>query len=246
MAYAHLIPRFDHLPVMLVPIARGKGGQSRADAVTAGIRSDILAGRLEPGRRLTFPELCASYSVSVGVLREALVRLVDRGIVRAESNLGFRVMSLSDQDLVGLTAVRAHIEPGFVREAVETGSRRWEAEAVAVHHMLERTPVLQDGRLNEDLVRVHAEFHLALVSGCGNRRMMEIVGRLRDEADLYLRWYLDADQIEHQRDRIAREDRELLDAVLARDAPRAETLLREHILRTTDAVIGTPEAAEPA
>lgn len=211
-----------------------KPAGSRADVVTAGIRGDILAGRLEPGRRLTFPELCASYSVSVGVLREALVRLVDRGIVKAESNLGFRVMSLSEPDLVGLTVVRAHIEPSFVREAVEIGSRRWEADVVAAHHLLEGTPVMDADRLNEDLVRAHADFHLALVSGCGNQRMMDIVSRLRDEADLYLRWYLDADQIGRRRERIAREDRELLDAVLARDADRAETLLREHIQHTTD------------
>ena len=226
---------------------RGKGPGSRADVVTASLRDDILAGRLEPGQRLTFPELCRHYSVSVGVLREALVRLVDRGIVRAESNLGFRVMSLSEIDLDGLTAVRAHVEPAFVRNAVLTGSRRWEADVLAAHHLIDGVPRVRDGRLNEDLVRVHAEFHLALVSGAGNRRMTEIVSRLRDEADLYFRWFLDLDRIAEHGDRVAEQDRAILAAVLARDAERAETLVREHIQDTfgLGRAVGTP-AAEPA
>lgn len=230
-------------------MARGsRGGESRADAVTASIRADILAGRLTPDRRLTFPELCGTYSVSVGVLREALIRLVDRGIVRMESNLGFRVMSLSADDLQGLTAVRAHIEPAFVREAVETGSRVWEAGVVAAHHVLDRTPVIQDGRLSDDLVQAHADFHLALVSGSGNRRMMEMVSRLQDEADLYFRWYLDMDQIEHCRERIAEQDRNILAAVLDRDAARTEVLVRHHIqdLFGTTMHPAADRAAEPA
>ena len=207
---------------------------SRADVVGASIRRDILAGRLEPGRRLTFPDLCAAYSVSVGVLREALVRLVDRGIVQAESNLGFRVMRLSGEDFRDLTAVRALIEPSFVREAVETGSQRWEADVVAAHHYLDRQPVTVDGRLSDELVRAHAAFHEALVAGAGNRRMTEIIGRLRDEADLYLRWYLDVEQVQQRSERIHREDREILAAVLDRDAGRVEHLLRLHIQHSTE------------
>ena len=226
---------------------RGKGTGSRADVVTASLRDDILAGRLRPGQRLTFPELCREYSVSVGVLREALVRLVDRGIVRAESNLGFRVMSLSEVDLDGLTAVRAHIEPAFVRDAVLTGSRVWEATVLATHHLIDGVPRVHGGRLNEDLVRAHAEFHLALVSGADNRRMTEIVSRLRDETDLYFRWFLDLDRIAEHGERVAEQDRAILAAVLARDAERAEVLVRDHIQDTfgLDGAIDA-SAAEPA
>jgi len=226
-----------------VTVGRAGRKGSRADGVSASIREDILAGRFTPGQRLTFPDLCAAYSVSVGVLREALVRLVDRGIVQAESNLGFRVMSLSEKDFQELTAVRAMVEPSFVRQAIEVGSPRWEADVVAAHHFMDRQPLTADGRLSDGLVRAHAEFHLVLVSGAGNRRMMEIVSRLRDEADLYLRWYLDVDQVEQRSDRIHREDRELLAAVLDRDSARAEQLLRFHIGHSTETWVFGPEVA---
>ncbi len=226
-----------------VAVERAGRKGSRADGVSASIREDILAGRFEPGQRLTFPDLCAAYSVSVGVLREALVRLVDRGIVQAESNLGFRVMSLSEKDFQELTAVRAMVEPSFVRQAIKVGSPRWEADLVAAHHFMDRQPLTADGRLSDGLVRAHAEFHLVLVSGTGNRRMMEIVSRLRDEADLYQRWYLDVDQVEQRSDRIHREDRELLAAVLDRDLARAEQLLRFHIGHSTETWVSEPEVA---
>ena len=227
---------------------RTSSGGSRADIVSSSLRSDILAGRFEPGRRLTFPELCAAYGVSVGVLREALVRLVDRGIVRTESNLGFSVMTLSEPDLAGLTAVRAHIEPDFVREAVLAGSTQWEAEVVAAHHLLERAPAGHSGAISDDWMAAHAAFHLSLVSGAGNRRMMEMISRLRDEADLYRRWYSDRQQAESGSDRAAREHRELLEAALSRDANWAGALLRRHIEGAAQAWIASADArrAEPA
>ena len=202
---------------------------SRAERVAVSIRADILAGRLQPGRRLTFPELCSVYSVSVGVLREALVRLVDRGIVRAESNLGFRVMSLATADLLDLTATRGLLEPDFVGAAVRSGSMQWEADLVASHHLLARTPMSVEGALNERWVASHAEFHLVLVGGAGNRRMLEIVGRLRDEADLYRRWYLSSDQLSRYQDEIADGHRRLTDAALNRDDSQAQVLMHAGI-----------------
>lgn len=209
-------------------------GTSRAEVVRDSLRADILAGHLEPGRRLTFPELCKSYAVSVGVLREALVRLVDHGIVVAESNLGFSVMALSDSDLQGLTRTRAMIEPRFVKEAVLMGTVQWEAQLVAAHHVLDKTPMWGDLGVNDEWVTAHADFHLAIVSGTGDRRMLEITRRLREEADLYRRWYLSLDRLEAHADQVAREHRELVKAALARDATATETLMRRQIEEATE------------
>ncbi len=219
---------------------------SRADAVTESLRADILAGRLEPGRRLTFPELCRTYSVSVGVLREALVRLVDHGIVRAESNLGFSVMSLSDDDLRGLTATRSLVEPGFVREAVGAGSMQWEAQLVAAHHVLERTPMIGDHGVSDEWVTAHADFHGAVVSGAGNRRMLEITRRLREEADLYRRWRLDTRAAEEHSEEVTREHRALLTAALDRDAAAAEEATRQQIERATERWLTGRPVQQPA
>lgn len=69
-----------------------KGGkQTLSDDVRARLRADILSGRLLPGYRLKFPLLSARYDVSVSVLREALVRLAEQGLVQSEPHQGFVV-----------------------------------------------------------------------------------------------------------------------------------------------------------
>src|SRR5580704_10239777 len=84
--------------------------RTRVDDLHMTLRADILAGRLPPGRRLKFPELCALHGVSVGVVREALTRLAEQGLVRSEAHQGFEVVALSLEDLVELTAARIELE----------------------------------------------------------------------------------------------------------------------------------------
>jgi DNA-binding GntR family transcriptional regulator len=208
----------------------------RAWAVADSIRQDILAGHLEPGSRLAFSELSAQHSVSVGVLREALIRLVDGGIVRAQSNIGFTVMSLSSANLEDLTTVRSLTEPRFARQAVLGGSVTWESGLVAAHHLLVRTPYFEDAseHRSQAWLAAHAQFHLALVAGANSFRMQEIVGRLRDEADLYRRWYVQEEDVRITAAGTAEEHRMIADAATDRDADRVERLLRQHIVRSAE------------
>lgn len=220
-------------------MARPKSGPPRAWAVADAIRSDILAGRMEPGSKLGFTELSAAYQVSVGVLREALIRLVDRGIVRSQSNIGFTVMGLSADNLRDLTSVRSLIEPRFARQSVLAGSMEWEAELVAAHHRLARTPAIgSEGEYpGRAWLESHAAFHLALVAGTGSDRMLEIVGRLRDEADLYRRWYSNDDDAVQLANKAADEHREIVTAATDRSADLVEELMRQHIEGSADAML---------
>jgi DNA-binding GntR family transcriptional regulator len=221
-------------------------GSSRATLVGAQIRADILAGHFEPGSRLTFPELCKTYDVSVGVLREALTRLVDRGVVQATNNLGFRVMALSDSNFAGLAVVRGLVEPQFFRRAVDGSSVEWEANVLSAHHLLTRAPLqLPDGTVSLPWLEAHGAFHTALVSGADNYRMNDITARLRIEADLYARWWLTPDRLEEMSDRMAEEHAALLDAALDRDVDRCGTLLEAHIRDGSLAISARSEGAQP-
>ena len=197
------------------------------------LRSDILAGRMQPGERLKFPDLCERYEASVGVTREALISLVGEGLVRSENHQGYVVTPLSEHDLGDLTAARLEIESLVFRQSVVDGDVEWEARAVSAHHVLSRTPLADadgTGRMSDEWARVHTEFHDALLSGCPNRRLLETARALRREADLYQRWSVSLGQ-EPERD-IPAEHRGLLDAAVSRDADLAVERLREHISHT--------------
>lgn len=218
---------------------------SRGERAYASIRSDILAGRLRPGGRLPFAGLCSRYGASMGVLREALSRLAEQRLVVLEPQQGYRVVSLSADDLVDLTSARVQIETLVLREATANGDLAWESRLLAVHHTLARTPVTsadEPDRLSEAWTAAHAEFHSALLAGGSSRRLRAIAEGLRDSAELYRQWSVPADR-GHARD-IAAEHRALLDAALDRDAETAAAVLTAHIEYTTRLLLGRP-AEEP-
>lgn len=221
-------------------------GRTLSETVYAAVRADILAGRLAPGARLPFGEMCARYGSSTGVLREGLSRLVEQGLVRAEPQQGVRVSPLSHSDLAELTEARVAVETLVLRGAVEHGGLPWESQVIAAHHTLARTPPAEDAdtaRFADAWTAAHAAYHAALLAGCPNGRLRSIALGLRDSAELYRQWSRPLGE-GAGRD-IANEHRVLLDAVLARDVEGAATALAEHISTTSALLLETAEHSSP-
>ena len=215
---------------------------TRAEGVYQELRADILGGRMVPGARLKFPELCERYSTSVGAAREALTRLTAEGLVKTRPHLGYTVTPLSHEDLADLTQARVEIESLVLRLSVLEGDVQWEARAVAAHHLLERTPFTGPDDANRPSgawAEAHAAFHLALLAGCRNRRLFASARALREEAELYLQWSVSFGN-EPDRD-LPGEHKALLDAALSRDADRAAELIRDHIAHTAQLLISCAE-----
>ncbi len=200
------------------------------------LRSELLNGVLCPGTKLRMVELARRFEVSQSVVREALTRLAEQGLVVASPQRGFRVRELSVGDIAGLTESRLEIESVALRLAIERGDVLWETQIVAAHHLLERTPVLADnGQVNEQWVVNHRDFHQALTAGCNNARLQGVVRALRDSAELYRRWWW-ALPTDGRRD-VAAEHRHLKDLTLARDADAAIDALTYHIKAGPDQLI---------
>jgi DNA-binding GntR family transcriptional regulator len=219
---------------------------TKAERVFEQMRADILAGRLRPGSRLRYAELCSHYETSTGVLREAMLRLTEQNLVKGEPQQGFQVVDLSVEDLRDLTHARVVLETLVFRSAIAEGDLDWETRILASHHRLSRTPqfdVSDPIRLSDEWVAEHAEFHRALLDGCGNRRLKEIASSLRDAAELYRRWSMPLGG-GIKRD-VAAEHEALLSAVLTRNADRAVKELTDHISLTSNILIDT-FAAESA
>jgi DNA-binding GntR family transcriptional regulator len=203
---------------------------TRTGEVFEDVRRELLNGQLVPGQRLKLAALADRFGVSLSVVREALTRLAEQGLIVANPQRGFSVMPLSIDDLSDLTRTRVQVESLALRQAIARGGLEWEAAVVSCCHTLNRTPVsTADGRFNEDWPAVHRAFHQALVSGCGSPRLEAIVTALRDSSELYRRWYwaLTEDQA---RD-LVEEHRLLRDHALNRDADAAVAALEEHIGR---------------
>jgi DNA-binding GntR family transcriptional regulator len=201
------------------------------------LRTGIIAGDFEPGSRLKVNDLAKSLGVSGVVVREALTRLTEQGFAALEPRQGFRVMTLSSADLIDLTATRVHIECFAVSEAVRNASISWEADVVAAHHTLSHTPLCSADSVGTSVewAIAHRSFHRTLIEGCGNRRLISTALSLRAAAEVYVQLSRRF-PVQTARDPEC-EHREIVEAVLDRDAALASERLAHHIQRTTDGML---------
>src|SRR3984893_12337230 len=209
---------------------------TRTERVYDILRAELLNGGLHPGQKLKMVELTDRFGVSQSVVREALTRLTEQGLLVATPQRGFRVRDLSIEDIAELTETRIQVESLALRLAVERGDLQWETGILAAHPRLERTPVTRDdGTVSEDWAVQHRDYHQALLTGCGNRRLESVANSLPDGAGLSRRWYWVLTD-DHQRD-LAAEHQQLKELALARDADRAIEVLTEHIDRAPSLLI---------
>jgi DNA-binding GntR family transcriptional regulator len=219
-------------------VAETRKTRSLTERVYVSLRSDILAGRIAPGKSLRPSELGAAHGVSLNVVREALSRLAGEQLVRALPQQGFAVVEISADDLIDLTGTRATIETIALRRSIESGDLKWETALVAAHHQLAGTPVTESDcpdELSGTWMDAHNAFHQATMAACGSRRLLEIVVSLGEAAAVYRFWSQRYDQ--GSRD-IVGEHRAIFEATLARDPDLACRLHEEHIRRTADIVLG--------
>ena len=214
-----------------------KKPRTRTEQVYELIRADILSGAIDPGAQLQFARLSVAYESSIGVLREVLTRLAAEGLVVSQAQHGFRVMSLSIEDLQDLTHTRCLIESMVLKDAITHGDIEWEARIVAAHHRLERTPRDDPegyAAVNPAWVQAHHDFHMALCSAGTSPRMGQIVASLRASAEVYRHW---SAPFEKSRRNVAAEHQELLDLALARRSTAAATALVNHLRLTEELVV---------
>jgi DNA-binding GntR family transcriptional regulator len=211
--------------------------ETRTDEVYRRIRADILGGRIEPGSQLQFSRMKADYGASVGVLREALMRLSAEGLTVNEAQQGFKVMELSLEDLVDLTDTRCTIEGLVLKDSVANGDLEWESRVVAAHHRLEGTPKYDPAGaapVTAAWAQAHHLFHMALLSAARSRRLEAIASSLRASAEVYRRWSMPFEA--EQRD-VSAEHRELLELCLKRDAEGAAAALARHLQLTKNLIL---------
>jgi len=216
---------------------------TRSGEVYEALRADILNSRFEPGSKLKIANLGTRFGVSLSVVREALTRLGEQGLVVANPQRGFSVIELSINDLDDLTSTRIQIESMAMRDSVAHGGLAWEGQVVAAHHQLERTEVYIDpDRVNPEWLDAHRAYHQALVAGGCSPRLRSIANALRDNAELYRMW---SRTWAHDVDRdLAAEHRAIMTAAISADADAAAEALSQHIARTTAAIKAFVASAE--
>jgi DNA-binding GntR family transcriptional regulator len=200
------------------------------------LEETIVSGRLKPGMKLRIAELASEFEVSATPMREALSRLVSRGLVIAVGQRGFRVALVSADDLADITLTRVTLESAALRRSMRAGDAKWEGEIVSALHQLKqiagRNKILKD---TPALHHVHKEFHANLIAACGSRRMVELASQLYDQAFRYRRIMLST---AISADDFVAEHEGLAQVVLSRSGNAAVGKLSSHLERTYSDIYG--------
>ncbi|KPQ23020.1 MAG: GntR family transcriptional regulator, carbon starvation induced regulator [Halomonas sp. HL-48] len=196
------------------------------------LKHDIIRARYAPGQKLLMSRLKEYYGVSTGPLREALSQLVADHLVVAISQRGYRVAAMSLAELNDIYDARAQLEGLILRLAIERGDDDWEASVVATAHRLAKvTDISSPDDLLDGWDQRHKAFHTAIASGCNSPHLLQMRDTLFNQVERYRHLWLQetvmsAQALEQKR----QEHAELVEVILARDAARASTLMRDHLM----------------
>jgi DNA-binding GntR family transcriptional regulator len=209
--------------------------RTRTETVFDAIREEILSGRLPAEAKLKLTAYSDKFNVSLSVVRDAMGRLSEQGLLQANPQRGFSTLPLSVEDLTALTRARVLVETAALRESIAHGDLGWETEVVAAHHRLAATPVFDEFGSPTGFGEVHRHFHATLLVGSSNTHLEAAANGMRERSQIYQQWsHYFGDDLSRD---VAGEHRRLAEQAVARDDDGADQTLREHIERTTEALL---------
>ncbi|MCC2524794.1 GntR family transcriptional regulator [Vibrio coralliilyticus] len=199
---------------------------TKSESLTEILIEAIVEGSLEPGSKISEPELAKRFEVSRGPLREAIMRLEGLGLIERIPHVGARVITFSPEKLVEIYAVR---------EALEGMAARLAARYISQEELLSLELLLAKHSKHIDEVAgasyFHQEgdfdFHYRIIQASRNSKLIAL---LCDELYHLLRMYRYQSPRAQSRPKEAlNEHKFILQAIRNRDEELAEMLMRRHI-----------------
>lgn len=226
--------------------------RSLADLVFERIEQSIKSGAYRDDERLpTEHELALEFEVSRPIVREALRRLRERGMVYSRRGAGSFVRTLGLKnplgfgqlenvaDLLNCYEFRLTIEPAAAAHAAE----RHDADALDA---IARALDLMRDATNRQSHREDADFqfHLAIAEAAGNSYFSTSMAALRDHIAAGMRFH----GVSVKREasglmRVFGEHQQIHDAIRDRSSERARRVMHEHLLGSRERLF-EPRRAE--
>ncbi|MBN8749135.1 HTH-type transcriptional regulator LutR [Xylophilus ampelinus] len=201
-----------------------------AQDVTETLRDWILHGQIQPGERLEEIPLADKLGVSRTPVRAALATLANEGLVDHQPKRGYLVRGFDMEAIAAAYDVRAVLEGLACRNAATRGLT--EAQSQRLQDALaEGDRILARGELRPEdhapYQQMNVTIHDTLLQASGNpwvNRFAEQAQNIPFASDRIILWddhpIILRSHGDHHR---------IIEAVIARDAVRAEQLMREHV-----------------
>jgi len=201
---------------------RRAGPAPSAEVIHDRILGAIVEHRLLPGTQLVEEKLAAVFGVSRTQIRQALARLAHDRIVVLHRNRGAFVSRPSVSEAREVFDARRVIEPELVRRVAATALPE---HVAALREHLVRERAAQAAGDRRALTALTGAFHERIAEMAGNAFLGRTLRELESLTSLIIVLY-DKPQMPAC---ACDEHAALVEAIASRDAPRAATLMFEHM-----------------
>ena len=203
-------------------VLHSTSARSQGERAYLLIRDQIVTLKLAPGSVIEEARLRQELGLGRTPIREALQRLAHENLVSFVPHRGTFVCDINLTDLHRLTEVRVEMEGYAARLAAERAGATDRAAMEALMAELETT--------NESdvrgLMRLDQQIHRQVYEATRNAFLQTM---LEESFNLSLRiWFLGLDRGVRLKEAVE-EHRQLLDAIVSRDARKAESVMRQHV-----------------
>jgi len=223
--------------VALVVGGRTVGRLGLDRRIAEQLRRMIVRCELLPGTPISEARLCVQMHVSRTPLREALKLLASEGLVDLRPNRRPLVRAISESETVQLFEALGAVE----RIAAEMAAERLTpAELKRLTALQARMEEHHAASRKDPYSQLNEDIHCAIVAGAGNPVLVETHASLLARAK---RARYAALAATGRWSESVTEHREVLQALLARDARKAGHLLFEHVVLTGRAVVEALQGA---
>ena len=187
------------------------------------IENDIFTGRLAPGSSVDEEALAARFSVSRTPVREAMLQLIQTGLIEKHSRKRTAVAKLDVRRLIQMFETISELEAFSARLAARRITAAEKQHLVRMHE--EAHAALTSNRL-DDYARLGRLFHALVIQASHNEVLIDTTNRLALQTVPYRQFQLRrpgrpaANHTDHER---------ILKAILAGNDAEAGDLMRGHV-----------------
>lgn len=208
---------------------------SLSERVYDRIRDAITSGVLVPGARITERALAADLATSPTPVREALRRLEQEGLLERKGTRGIYVAQLPASALTEILYVQALLRGAAARLAAQKAT---DGQIRELHDLLRQMEAAAEAGAPETIYELSRRFHQAIEAASDNDLLITFLNTLdafeRSHHILAIR-----EELANHPALLRRshgEHTEIARALSARDAGRAEALMRAHTLRAGESI----------
>ena len=203
---------------------------SLADQVFERLEGEILSGFYQRGEILTEMKLVADLGVSRTPIREALHRLEQEHII-SNTQKGFLVLGVTQQDLMDIFAIRVLIEGTASRMAAE---RITDEQLVELRETLELQEFYVPRHDADRIKQYDSKFHRLIYRFSGSSVFYDTLMPLHKKVQKFRKASVENESRAIQS---AAEHRAIFEAIEARDADLADRRTVAHISNAADHIL---------